>query len=116
MAAGWMTHLANERVEVFSSGSTPADEVFPVAVEAMAEVGIDIGDATPRHWTDEVLRAADVIVTMGCGDACPVYPGKRYLDWELTDPAGRPLPEVRVVRDEIKERVEALLEELAPAR
>jgi arsenate reductase (thioredoxin) len=112
MAAGWMTHLARKRVEVFSGGSNPADDVNPVAVEAMAEVGIDIGDATPRPWTDEVLRGADVIVTMGCGDSCPVYPGKRYVDWELTDPAGRPLPEVRVVRDEIKRRVEGLLSEL----
>jgi arsenate reductase (thioredoxin) len=113
MAAGWMMQLGRERVEVFSGGSSPADEVNPIAVEAMAEVGIDISGATPKPWTDEILRAADVIVTMGCGDSCPVIPGKRYVDWELTDPAGRPLPEVRVIRDEIKGRVEDLLGELA---
>jgi arsenate reductase (thioredoxin) len=116
MAAGWMARLGHERVDVFSGGSSPADQVNPVAIEAMAEVGIDISGATPRAWTDEVLRAADVIVTMGCGDSCPVIPGKRYVDWELTDPAGRPLPEVRVIRDEIKDRVEGLLGELAPER
>jgi arsenate reductase (thioredoxin) len=112
MAAGWMNHLANDRVEVFSGGSDPAAEVNPVAVEAMAEVGIDIRGASPKPWTDELLRAADVIVTMGCGDSCPVIPGKRYVDWELSDPAGRPLPDVRVIRDKIGGRVEGLLREL----
>ncbi|MGH2697887.1 MAG: arsenate reductase ArsC [Actinomycetota bacterium] len=114
MASGWMTHLAGEQVEVFSGGSEPASDVNPVAVEAMAEIGIDIGGASPRAWTDEALRAADVIVTMGCGDACPFYPGKRYEDWELKDPAGRPLAEVRAIRDEIRARVEGLLAELVP--
>jgi arsenate reductase len=112
MAAGWMTHFGRERVEVFSGGSDPAAQVNPVAVEAMAEVGIDIRRASPKPWTDELLRAADVIVTMGCGDTCPVVPGKRYVDWELSDPAGRPLAEVRIIRDQIKRRVEGLLGEL----
>jgi protein-tyrosine-phosphatase len=116
MAAGWMQHLAGTRLEVFSGGSDPASDVNPAAVEAMAEVGIDISREFPKPWTDEILRAADVIVTMGCGDACPIYPGKRYEDWELVDPAGRPVEEVRVIRDEIKARVEHLLEELTPRR
>lgn len=114
MAAGWMQHLAGTRVEVFSGGSDPASEVNPAAVEAMAEVGIDISREFPKPWTDEILRAADVIVTMGCGDACPVYPGKRYEDWQLADPAGRPIEEVRAIRDEIKARVQHLVEELMP--
>jgi protein-tyrosine-phosphatase len=112
MAAGWLRHLADERVEVFSGGSDPASEVNPAAVEAMAEVGIDITDEFPKPWTDEVIRAADVIVTMGCGDACPLFPGKRYLDWDVADPAGRPLESVRPIRDEIGRRVRALLMEL----
>jgi arsenate reductase (thioredoxin) len=116
MAAGWMQHLAGTRLEVFSGGSDPASDVNPAAVEAMAEVGIDISREFPKPWTDEILRAADVIVTMGCGDACPIYPGKRYEDWELADPAGRPVEEVRVIRDDIKARVEHLLEELTPRR
>jgi len=112
MAAGFMRHLAGDRVEVFSGGSEPADAVNRVAVEAMAERGIDISAELPQPWADEVVRAADVIVTMGCGDACPVYPGKRYVDWELDDPAGRPIEEVRPIRDEIERRVRGLLAEL----
>ena len=114
MAAGWLRHLADEAVEVFSGGSEPASEVNPAAVKAMAEVGIDITDEFPKPWTDEVIRAADVVITMGCGDACPLYPGKRYFDWELADPAGKPLEDVRPIRDEIGWRVRALLGELVP--
>ena len=112
MAAGFMRHLAGDRVDVFSGGSEPAAQVNHSAVAAMAEKGIDIGAETPRHWADENLRAADVIVTMGCGDECPYYPGKRYLDWELDDPAGRSLEAVRPIRDEIERRVRGLLAEL----
>jgi protein-tyrosine-phosphatase len=112
MAAGWLRHLAGDRVNVFSGGSEPASEVNRAAVAAMAEVGIDIGGEQPRRWTDDAVRAADVVVTMGCGDACPFYPGKRYLDWDLDDPAGRPLEEVRPIRDEIERRVRGLLDEL----
>jgi len=112
MAAGFMRALAGGRVAVFSGGSEPADRINPVAIAAMAEKGIDIGHEQPRRWLDEELRAADVIVTMGCGDECPFYPGKRYLDWELTDPAGRPIEEVRPVRDEIERRVRTLIDEL----
>ncbi len=109
MAAGWLRHLAGDAVEVFSGGSAPGSEINAVAVEAMRELGIDITDQVPRRWTDQQARTADVIVTMGCGDVCPVYPGKRYEDWELTDPAGRPIEIVRQVRDDIKTRVEGLL-------
>lgn len=109
MAAGWLRHLAGDRVEVYSGGSDPGEHLNPAAVEAMAEVGIDIADQHPQPWTEEVVRAVDVIVSMGCGDACPVLPGKRYEDWELTDPAGQPLDVVREVRDDIRTRVEALL-------
>lgn len=112
MAAGWMQHLAGDAVEVFSGGSNPASEVNPSAVEAMAEVGIDISNEFPKPWTDEVVRAADVIVTMGCGDSCPIFPGKRYLDWEVGDPAGLPVEQVRPIRDEIGERVRGIMEEL----
>ncbi len=112
MAAGWMRHLAGDRVDVFSGGSEPAAELNSAAVAAMAEKGIDIGRELPQPWADEIVRAADVIVTMGCGDACPVYPGKRYLDWELDDPAGRTVEEVRPIRDEIERRVRILLGEL----
>jgi arsenate reductase (thioredoxin) len=112
MAAGWLRHLAGERVDVLSGGSAPAEQVNPAAVEAMREVGIDITDQFPKPWTEETLGAADVIVTMGCGDACPVYPGKRYLDWELDDPAGKPVADVRPVRDDIERRVRALLDDL----
>jgi len=114
MAAGWMQQLAGTSVAVFSGGSDPASDVNPVAVEAMAEVGIDISRELPKSWTDETIRAADVIVTMGCGDSCPVFPGKRYIDWELSDPAGRPIEEVRAIRDEIRARVEQLLTKLGP--
>lgn len=112
MAAGWLRHLAGDRVEVFSGGSNPGEQIHPVAADAMAEVGIDITNEYPKPWTDETLGAADVIVTMGCGDACPVLPGKRYLDWQLDDPAGKPLAQVRPIRDDIEQRVRALLEEL----
>ena len=112
MAAGWMRHLAGDQVDVFSGGSEPAEEVNRAAVEAMAEVGIDISDQLPQPWADEVVRAADVIVTMGCGDACPVYPGKRYVDWELDDPSGKTLEEVRPIRDEIERRVRTLIGEI----
>jgi protein-tyrosine-phosphatase len=117
MAAGWLRHLAGDAVEVFSGGSEPADESNAAAVEAMGEVGVDISTERPQPWSDEVARAADVIVTMGCGDACPIYPGKRYEDWELTDPAGQPLDVVRRVRDDIETRVRALMAGLdVPAR
>ena len=117
MAAGWMQHLAGGDVEVFSGGSDPASEVNPAAVEAMAEIGIDISREFPKPWTDEVVRAADVIVTMGCGDSCPILPGKRYLDWEVGDPAGLPIAEVRPIRDELGKRVRAVMDELGiPSR
>ena len=112
MAAGWLRHLAGDRVQVLSAGSEPADDLNPAAVEVMREVGIDIAGQQPRTWSEETLEATDVVITMGCGDACPVLPGKRYLDWELTDPAGRPVDEVREIRDEIEQRVRELLEEL----
>jgi protein-tyrosine-phosphatase len=112
MAAGWMRHLAGDRVEVLSGGSNPADQINPTAVEAMREVGVDIANEFPRPWTDEIIGAADVVITMGCGDACPVVPGTRYLDWELRDPAGQPIEVVREVRDDIEQRVRGLLAEL----
>ncbi|MGZ5383761.1 MAG: arsenate reductase ArsC [Acidimicrobiia bacterium] len=112
MAAGWLRHLAGDAVEVFSGGSEPAADVNQVAVEAMAEVGIDIRAEFPKPWTDEIVRAADVVVTMGCGDACPVFHGKRYEDWELTDPAGQPIDVVRGVRDDIEARVRTLMASL----
>jgi arsenate reductase len=112
MAAGFMRALAGGRIAVFSGGSEPADRINPVAVAAMAEKGIDIGHEQPRRWADGELRGADVIVTMGCGDECPFYPGKRYLDWELDDPAGKPIDEVRPIRDEIERHVRTLLQEL----
>ena len=115
MAAGWLDHLAADRVDVFSGGSEPAGTVNPAAVEAMAEVGIDIGTEFPKPWTDEIIRAADVVVTMGCGDACPVYPGKRYEDWVLDDPAGLDIEAVRPIRDEIRGRVEKLVAEMGLA-
>ena len=113
MAAGWLRHLAGERVQVFSGGSEPADQVNPAAVAAMGEVGIDISGEQPQRWTDDDARSADVVVTMGCGDVCPVYPGKRYEDWELTDPAGKSIEFVRTVRDEIRGRVEQLMASLS---
>jgi protein-tyrosine-phosphatase len=112
MALGWFEHLADGRAIALSGGSEPADEVNPVAVEVMAELGIDISAQSPKAWTDEDLRSTDVVVTMGCGDACPVFPGKRYLDWELDDPAGREIAVVRRIRDEIGDRVRILLGEL----
>lgn len=112
MAAGWATSLGGDRLEVFSGGSDPASEVNPSAIAAMAEVGIDIADQFPKPWTDEVIRSADVIVTMGCGDACPIFPGKRYEDWAVPDPAGLDVAGVRPIRDEIEDRVKRLLEQL----
>jgi arsenate reductase len=112
MAAGWLQHLAGDQVEVFSGGSNPAKEVNPVAVAAMAEIGVDIADAHPKAWAEELLRAADVIITMGCGDACPIFPGKRYEDWAIADPAGLSVERVRPIRDQIGERVRKLVAEL----
>jgi arsenate reductase (thioredoxin) len=112
MAAGWLQHLAGDRVHVYSGGSEPASEVNPAAVEAMAEVGIDITSNFPKPWTDEIVRAADVVITMGCGDACPIFPGKRYEDWELDDPAGLGVEHVRPIRDDIRRRVEHLIDSL----
>ncbi|HEU5129808.1 MAG TPA: arsenate reductase ArsC [Glycomyces sp.] len=114
MAAAWLAHLAGDRIEVRSAGSAPAESVNPAAVEAMKEVGIDIADQRPKILTVEAVEASDVCITMGCGDACPVFPGKRYLDWTLDDPAGRGVEAVRPIRDEIKARVQALVEELLP--
>jgi arsenate reductase (thioredoxin) len=115
MAAGLMRKLAGDRVRVLSRGSEPAAALNPAVVAAMAELGIDISAETPQRWTDDEARTADVIVTMGCGDACPFYPGIRYVDWELPDPAGRTLDEVRPIRDDIDGRVRGLLEELTRA-
>lgn len=112
MAAGFARAIGSDGVDVYSGGSEPADTVNSVAVEAMAELGIDIRQQLPQPWSDEIVRAADVVVTMGCGDACPVFPGKRYLDWELEDPAGRNIEDVRRIRDDIRSRVEKLLNEL----
>ncbi|CAL9539726.1 arsenate reductase ArsC [Streptomyces sp. enrichment culture] len=112
MAAAWLTHLAGDRVEVRSAGSDPGAEVNPAAVAAMAEVGIDISAEVPKVLTADAVRESDVCVTMGCGDTCPVFPGKRYLDWPLADPAGLGVEAVRPVRDEIRARVEALLAEI----
>ncbi len=112
MALGWLDHLADGRAVGWSGGSDPAVEVNPAAAAAMAEVGIDIAGARPERWTEEVSRASDVVVTMGCGDACPTFPGKRDLDWELEDPAGLAVEAVRPIRDEIGARVRALLVEL----
>jgi arsenate reductase len=112
MALGFFRHLAGDGAVAWSGGSEPAAEVNPAAVEAMRELGIDISAEHPKPWTDDVVRAADVVVTMGCGDTCPVFPGKRYVDWEIGDPAGKGVAEVRQVRDEIERRVRRLLEEL----
>jgi arsenate reductase len=113
MAAGWLRHLAGDRVEVLSAGSAPADAINPVAVQAMAEVGIDIATAQPTRLSEAAVQESDVVVTMGCGDACPFYPGKRYEDWELDDPAGQGIEAVRPIRDEIRRRVEELVASLA---
>jgi arsenate reductase len=112
MAAGFLRHLAGDRVEILSAGSEPAELVNPVAVEAMSEVGIDVSSEKPKLLQDSAVRHADVVITMGCGDACPIYPGKRYEDWDLPDPAGRPLAAVRPIRDEVEARVVKLLQSL----
>ena len=112
MAAGFMTHLGQGRVEVLSAGSAPKDSINPIAVEAMAEIGIDISHNSPKVLTTDAVELSDAVITMGCGDVCPFYPGKRYEDWVLDDPAGQGIESVRVIRDEIKARVEALLAEL----
>jgi len=112
MALGFFTHLAGDRAVAWSGGSEPGSAINPVAVAAMAERGIDITREFPKPWTEEILLAADVVITMGCGDACPVYPGKRYLDWDLDDPAGQELADVRVIRDDIERRVRLLLDDL----
>jgi arsenate reductase (thioredoxin) len=114
MAAALLNRAAGGKVHVRSAGSTPANEIHAGVREAMAEIGVDLSQEFPKPLTDEVVRAADVVITMGCGDACPVYPGKKYLDWDLEDPANRPIEEVRPIRDEIDRRVRALLEELVP--
>lgn len=112
MALGFFQHLAGDRAAAWSGGSEPGSEINPAAVAAMAAVGIDITTEFPKPWTEEILRAADVVITMGCGDACPIYPGKRYLDWELADPNGQSVEDVRPIRDDIEIRVRALLSEL----
>jgi arsenate reductase len=112
MAAGWLRHLGGGAVEVRSAGSIPGDQVNPSAVAAMAEVGIDISDQRPKVLTTEAVESSDVVITMGCGDACPIFPGTRYLDWELEDPAGKGVESVRPIRDEIESRVRVLLAEL----
>ncbi len=112
MALGWFQHLAGDRAIAWSGGSEPGTEVNPAAIAAMAEIGIDITGEYPKPWTEEIVQAADVVVTMGCGDACPLYPGKRYEDWELDDPAGQDVAAVRPIRDEIGDRVRALLASL----
>jgi arsenate reductase (thioredoxin) len=114
MAASLLDRAAQGKVQIRSAGSAPADEIHPAVREAMAEVGIDLSQEFPKPLTDDAVRGADVVVTMGCGDACPVFPGKRYIDWELEDPAGKPVDEVRPIRDEIDRRVRALLDELVP--
>ena len=115
MAAGYLRELAAGRVDVLSAGSEPKDQINPVAIEAMAEEGIDIAGNTPKILTVDAVKESDVVITMGCGDACPIFPGKRYEDWELEDPAGKDIETVRRVRDDIRGRVEALLAEIAPA-
>ena len=112
MAAGYLLHLAGGKVTVLSAGSEPGDRINPVAIEAMAEDGIDITAAAPKILTTDAVRRSDVVITMGCGDTCPVFPGKRYVDWDLDDPAGRPLDAVRPIRDEIKRRIVELVAEL----
>ncbi|GAA3016965.1 arsenate reductase ArsC [Streptosporangium longisporum] len=112
MAAGWLTHLAGERIEVRSAGSEPAEQINPVAVAAMAEVGIDITAGHPKILTVEAVQDSDVVITMGCGDTCPFFPGKRYEDWKLDDPSGQGIDTVRAIRDEIRARVENLIADL----
>jgi protein-tyrosine-phosphatase len=112
MAAAWAKALGGDRLEVFSGGSDPASEINPAAVAAMREVGIDITTEFPKPWTDEIIQAADVVITMGCGDACPIFPGTRYEDWEVPDPAGQEVAQVRPIRDDIERRVKVLLQQL----
>lgn len=114
MAAGYLNHFASDRIEVRSAGSEPADKINPVAVQAMAEEGIDIAGEQPKILTTEAVKASDVVITMGCGDTCPLYPGKRYEDWVLDDPAGQGIEVVRPIRNEIRRRVEQLIDELRP--
>lgn len=117
MAAGWLRHLGGDDVDVFSGGSEPAERVNQAVVAAMGEKGIDISEEIPQPWADEIVRAADVVVTMGCGDACPVFPGKRYIDWDIEDPSGKDLEDVRPIRDDLERRVRGLMAELEiPAR
>ena len=116
MAAGYLRALGGDRVEVRSAGSEPKDQINPVAVEAMAEEGIDITGNTPKILTVEAVKESDVVITMGCGDACPIFPGKRYEDWELDDPAGQGIEAVRPIRDEIRRRIEKLIGELLPVQ
>jgi len=115
MAAGLLVRMAGDRVTVRSAGSAPADEISPVTIRVMAELGIDLTRESPRRLSDEFVQAADVVVTMGCGDACPVYPGKRYVDWDVEDPAGRSVEEVRRIRDDLAARVAALVTTILPA-
>ncbi|MCZ4602253.1 arsenate reductase ArsC [Streptomyces sp. Lzd4kr] len=115
MAAAFLTHLAGDRVQVRSAGSAPADTVNPAVVEALAEVGIDISAEVPKVLTVEAVQASDVVITMGCGDTCPFFPGKRYLDWELPDPAGQGVDAVRPIRDEIEKRIRGLIDEITAA-
>ena len=115
MAAGFLTALSQGRVEVLSAGSEPKDQINPVAIAAMAEEGIDIAGTVPKILTTEAVKQSDVVITMGCGDACPIFPGKRYEDWKLDDPAGQGIESVRPIRDEIKARIEQLLSEILPA-
>ena len=115
MAAGYLRELSAGRVDVRSAGSEPGDRINPIAVQVMAEEGIDIVGETPKILTTDAVKESDVVITMGCGDTCPIFPGKRYEDWELTDPAGLPIDQVRPIRDEIKQRIQNLLEELLPA-
>lgn len=114
MAAGYLHHLSGGNIEVRSAGSAPGESINPVAVQAMAEEGIDISANRPKVLTNDAVQASDVVITMGCGDACPIYPGKRYEDWELDDPAGQGIEAVRPIRDEIRRRVQALIHELLP--
>ena len=115
MAAGFLTHLAGDEIDVRSAGSMPGNQINPVAVEAMNEVGIDITGEQPKKLTDDAVAASDVVITMGCGDECPYFPGKRYEDWVLVDPAGQGIETVREVRDDIRARIEALIDSLVPA-
>jgi arsenate reductase len=114
MAAGWLAHLAADRVQVRSAGSVPADQINPLAVQAMREAGIDIAASQPKLLTTDAVRASDVVITMGCGDSCPVFPGKRYQDWDIPDPAGQPIDTVRQIRDQIRDRVATLVSQLLP--